>query len=691
MGANRTAGIIFSFLLFTLLAFPVNCIHANTDSLLFTLAKAPDSSKYSLLKELTISFRESNVDSAMLFADQGINLAKKYHRTDMLGEFMDLKGHIYERKGDINSAIASFEEAHNYFVLTGKADEAVRSLSNLGAMLNDNGKYNEAGIQLFRALKEAEEQNLVNIRATIFTNIGLLFFNQEDWDKSIYYYQKSIQIRRQNNDLDGLALLYNNIGIAYYYKGLLDSVLFNFERSLDMYVALGNKLGQTRPLSNIGEIYYLKGDFDKALEYYNKSLDIERELNYRQGMSRSLLDIGVLYADLKKFDKALAYQYEGLMITKETGSVSRLKDANHYLFETYQKMGKPDSALKYFTNYSNLKDSILSLEKQKQINELEKIYETDKKEQQIKLQTIRLHNDKLILIALSLILVLSLGLAFQIWRAYRQKHKINAELEIKNKQLQDSHRQITNSITYASVIQAAILPPYDLFKNTFPKHFILFKPKDIVSGDFYWITQKENQVIIAVADCTGHGVPGAFMSMLGITLLNEIINIYGQTSTDEILNTLRKKIIESLRQKERLNDAHDGLDIALCSYDTETKMLEFSGAYLPILIMRIGELIKLDGDKMPIGFHMTRTNNFGKQSFQLQQGDMLYFCTDGYADQFGGETGRKFSRTCLREILCSISDLPMEKQKNRLERELKDWMGTNDQIDDITILGIKVE
>jgi serine phosphatase RsbU (regulator of sigma subunit) len=379
-----------------------------------------------------------------------------------------------------------------------------------------------------------------------------------------------------------------------------------------------------------------------------------------------------------------------MKIVKELGSPARIMDACQYLYETYNRTGNSDSALKYYIDYSTYKDTLYNIEKTKNINKLEKIYETEKKEQQIALQKIKIRNNKIKLWALSVILFLILGLVFQILRIIRNKKRTNNLLKQKNKLLAESNRLITSSITYASFIQAAILPPLDLFKESFPQHFILFKPKDIVSGDFYWITKVKDQTIIALADCTGHGVPGAFMSMLGITLLNEIINIQHIISTNKILDMLRKKIIDALRQKADTYDSRDGMDISVCSIDTQSKQMEFSGAYRPIVILSDRKMKLIDGDKMPIGFHKTRNSPFKKIKYNFSSGDIFYLYTDGYPDQFGGELGKKYTRQKFRNLLDSIHELPLDEQKDKLEKELIKWKGNIEQIDDITVLGIKV-
>lgn len=681
--------ILILFLLSCLLQIqsPVYC--TKTDSLVHALAGSADSSKYKIYEALYLELKNSP-DSALMFINEAFELADEENNIAQKAFFHNLKGHLYERLGNTNKAVQEFKSAYDLYFSNQNIDHATRALQNMAAMLIDDGKFNEASKHLFNALRLTEEHNLRDLQGSVLTNIGLLFFNQNEWDKSIDYYMQSLIIQKETNDLNGLALLYNNLGISYYYKNMLDSVLVNFERSLEMYVKLGNKLGQTRPLSNIGEIYFIKGEYDKAFEYFNRSLQIENELGYKSGYAVSLMEIGDLYAELGEYKIALDYQYRGMHITLTLGAPAKIMDAYKYLYDTYSKMDNADSALKYFKKYTEIKDSIFTIEKTNHINELDKIYETEKKEQQIAMQKIKLRNHKIQVWTLFVILLLVIGIVIQILRINRNKKRSNQLLEKKNKMLAEKNLQITNSITYASFIQSAILPPDILFSKNFQEYFLLFKPKDIVSGDFYWITRLEELVFVAIADCTGHGVPGAFMSMLGISYLKEIINTQRIISTDEILNLLKTKIVGALRQKESTHDTRDGMDISLCMFNTDSLAMEFSGAYRSVVIFSQGNMSIIEGDKMPIGYHRTRNYPFSKKKCQLGKGDIIYLCTDGFSDQFGGEQGNKYTRQRFRDYLTAIHTLPLEEQGKKMEEELRNWQGYRDQIDDITVLGVKV-
>ena len=264
------------------------------------------------------------------------------------------------------------------------------------------------------------------------------------------------------------------------------------------------------------------------------------------------------------------------------------------------------------------------------------------------------------------------------------------ELEKKNELIAEKNKEMTDSLNYAKRIQAAILPEMNLISNTFNQSFILYLPKDIVSGDFYFFSQQGNKTIIAAADCTGHGVAGAIMSMVGGSLFNQIVNEKRITDPAEILNLLNAGVIASLKQNE--NDTHDGMDVSLCTFDLTNNALTFAGANRPLWLVRKQILEVYKSDKFPIGgLQIERNESFEKQHIQLEKNDSVYIFSDGYADQFGGMLGKKLMTKKFKEVILSIQDRSMPEQGNHLRQFLKDWMGDSfEQVDDILVIGIKV-
>jgi serine phosphatase RsbU (regulator of sigma subunit) len=443
-----------------------------------------------------------------------------------------------------------------------------------------------------------------------------------------------------------------------------------------------------------------------------------------------------------------------MTIAKEIKSASLIYMVAGVLQNAYKAMGNYGKALEYAEILIQTKDTIFSEEKTKALAEMGERYEAEKKQLQIEnlnkenalknaelAQSEEKRNKQLVFIysfvsGFIIILIFSviifrlfmlkkkanLLLKFQKQQiefqntnlnkandeitAQRDEITVHRDLVMKQKDhIEEQKKEITDSINYARRIQTAVLPTGEYADRILREHFILFKPKDIVSGDFYWATCANNWLIVTVADCTGHGVPGAFMSMLGVSFLNEIVRKKEITKASEVLDLLRDSIIEALQQKGTSGEQKDGMDIALCAINAMDKSLQFSGANNPLFIVTANEIepdtmnemhsvmsarIKeIRADKQPVAIY-ENMHPFTNHVINLQNGDMLYLCSDGYKDQFGGSNNKKFKIKQLKELFVNISDKPMKEQQQILDDTFENWRGQYEQIDDVTILGLKM-
>ncbi len=348
------------------------------------------------------------------------------------------------------------------------------------------------------------------------------------------------------------------------------------------------------------------------------------------------------------------------------------------------------------------------LQKQKQEIEIGEQQILQQKEQ-INQQLAKIEQQQLVLYVSIIFILLLAGLGYFIYRSYKIKKQANIALEQKNALIEKQNAEITkqrdlareqrdriaaqkkeimDSIMYARRIQKAILPNFEMIQESLQHFFILFKPRDIVSGDFYWESRVEDEIIVIAADCTGHGVPGAFMSMLGVTFLNDIVNSQKITKPDEILNLLRKKVIHSLNQKYD-NPLRDGMDISVINYNFKTKEVSFAGANNPLFLIHDGELTEIKADKMPIALY-EKMVSFSHKQVPLNEGDCLYIFSDGYVDQFGGPKNKKFMKKRFKQLLMDIYEKPMEEQKEILDKTYEEWKGENEQVDDVLVIGVKI-
>jgi serine phosphatase RsbU (regulator of sigma subunit) len=267
---------------------------------------------------------------------------------------------------------------------------------------------------------------------------------------------------------------------------------------------------------------------------------------------------------------------------------------------------------------------------------------------------------------------------------------LHEELRRQRDEIARQKKEIIYSFEYASLIQSALLPPENLLNSLLPDNFILYLPKDIISGDFFWITRIRSNILFAAADCTGHGVPGALMSILGISYLNEIMTQKCRLKANRILNQLREKIMKALHQTGEGGESKDGMDIALCIFNPQTLELQYSGANNSLYLIRNNLLEEIKPDKMPIGISGTMEQSFTNHNLQLEQGDIIYIFSDGFADQFGGPLGKKFKYKPFKQLLIDIHKKPLPEQKGNLLSTIQNWKGDLDQVDDILIMGVKI-
>jgi serine phosphatase RsbU (regulator of sigma subunit) len=389
----------------------------------------------------------------------------------------------------------------------------------------------------------------------------------------------------------------------------------------------------------------------------------------------------------------LAEQY-----AEETKFRDLLKEVYQTTAQNYELIGDYKKAYLYHQKFTNLKDEIYNDNENEIIAEMQTKYESDKKDSQIellnttkKLQDADLKRKSIIIWSFLVGLVLVIVLAFYIYRGYKIKQKANEvitqqkkEVEQQKAIIEEKQKEIVDSITYAKRIQYALLASDSFLDAHLPEHFVLFKPKDIVSGDFYWAASQENNFYLAACDSTGHGVPGAFMSLLNTGFLSEAIKEKKIDAPNEIFNYVRKRLIESISNEHQ----QDGMDATLIKITTNK--LEYASANNKAVVIRNNELIELGCDKMPIGKSPKEDQSFSSFSFDLLKGDCIYLFTDGFADQFGGANGKKFKYKQLHSMLIANSAEPMERQKEILSNAFEVWKGNLEQVDDMLLIGIRI-
>lgn len=640
----------------------------------------------------------------------------------------------YVNIGVINHELGDYNKAIEYYLKaleTAKAINFKRGISlgykSLGIAYYDQGSYEKAIDSYLKALEIFEELGDKRNMSASYTNIGLVHYEEGSYDKAIEYLQKSLALNKELGNKRGTSICYMNFAMIYQKQNIYDKAIEYYNQALVLFEETEDKRGISNCYQNLGELSSQQGSFDKASEYYLKALKSYEDIGDKMGIAIlgvNIAKLNISMADsvavtesqkLSYLNKAVSYGNKSILNAKEMNLLSQTKEAANTLMTAYAKLGNYKKAVEFAGILTAAQDSLFREDKTKAIQEMSTKYETEKKQQQIELQESQLtakdarikqqktFRNALIggLAAIALIVIV-------VANAYRQKQKdnkkimeqnekiikVNEELKILNETTGRQKDEIITSIHYAQKIQSAILPPVTYINDILAESFVFYKPKDIVSGDFYWIRKVKHHIIVACADCTGHGVPAAFMSMLGMSCLNEIVQRREITQANQVLNELRKEIKQSLRQTGDKEETRDGMDIALCVIDTKKKIMQYSGAHNPLYFVSHdngeSELKEIKADPMPVGVHLLHDKSFTNNEIGLKTGDTFYIFSDGYIDQGGGTDNSRFTSSKFKKLLLEVRKKPMQEQKDILELTLKEWMGDYPQRDDILVIGARV-
>jgi len=535
------------------------------------------------------------------------------------------------------------------------------------------------------------------IMASAYNGLGLCFSVKPfpNNDKALDYYFKALKIDRETDNTRDLGLVLIRLGILYtslkdYVKAesyLLDAV--EFANRVNMPVL------QKWSLESMATLYKNKSDYKKALKNYYKSLEISKTSNETPGIISSYINISETFFGLKDYHVALIYADSAHVLSSRNRIFEPIFKVNALRSDIFKVQRDFEKALEYHKKSVDLKDSLFSERSNNNIQEIETRYKTQKQEKELIEQSAELKIQKeksekqaaqrnVFVVGILLLLIV---IVFIYWQ-YQQKKKANDIIQSQKILVELKNKDIIDSIKYAKKIQEAILPPINLMTQIFPESFVFYQPRDIVSGDFYWYTIKNGNKIIAAVDCTGHSVPGAFMSMIGNAFLNEIVNEKNVTKPSKILDMLNDRVIVSLKQSD--NENKDGMDIAIVSVNETNQTLEFAGANNPCWYYREGILTELKGDSQPIGFHLGQLKSFNSQIIKTQKNDCVYIFTDGYADQFGGPKGKKFKYKQLNDLFLRVNKLKFSEQRKVVKTTFEDWKGELEQVDDVCVIGLKI-
>ncbi|CAN5401772.1 hypothetical protein BH09BAC5_BH09BAC5_04920 [soil metagenome] len=692
----------------------------KADSLKKVLTFKADTSRIPILLDLSSAYMQFSRVKAMDAALEAKTLAAQYENDFWLAKSLYTIANIQVRNGDYTESVNGFNQAAAIFQKLGNTNEYINTLNSLSTTFQYKGDFNQALNSSFDAFKASEKVDYKKGMASALLNSGNVYRSMQNYNKAILDFEKALALSTDEGDEMAEANELNSISNIYGDKGDNDKAIEYLERSLAIYTKARNQYLIAVGLNNLGATYVDMGInldkahiskqdsllvieyYEKALDYLNQSFELRKKLGDKKGMVSALTNIGTIWYYRNKMDKAIEYFKQAYEISHEIGAEENELSILYNISDSYRVMKQFDSAFIYARKYSDLNDSVFHKNLAEKISEMQARFGVEKAEGEARATQ---KEKKLITIASIAGGVLLLVIVLFLWnRAVTRKRvntklslqkeeiqKKNSELHEANIEIESKNKDITDSIQYARKIQEAILPELE-FKATFgDTAFVLYRPKDIVSGDFYWMEQKDDYLLFAAVDCTGHGVPGAFVSIVCSNLLSQSVNEHGLIKPHDILNDVNIRLSETLRQRQDESRVRDGMDIALCCVNKKTKQLYFAGAFNPAWIIRDKKIIELLPDKFPVGlFEEEVLRKFTLKEMQLETGDRIIIFSDGYSDQFGGELGKKYKRSTFHNFISGIQSTPIKDQGKLLLEEHLCWRGENEQVDDILVLGVEI-
>jgi len=507
-------------------------------------------------------------------------------------------------------------------------------------------------IEIYQKLKDKEGE------ADALNSVGAVYMFQKEHQKRLACNLECLRLRTEIKDLEGVASTQNNIGETYLEMGDLENAI--------KWLNIGLKNPHADPTNiawlnyNLGRIYNIKKKVALALDYLYKALNISQQINYQVLVSESLLEIADIYLKDDYTNKALEAIEKALHTAEDIGAKEYIEKSYLLLSNIHEKKKNYKKALLFYKKYSKIHAELFNEKTEQQIKDIYYQYKINKVNRTIDIERLK----------------------------SKELKKAYDKIELQKKVIELKNEEFVDSVTYARKIQRAFLQNPIIDNKKEYKTFLVFKPKDIVSGDFYWLGKYENYLYIVVGDCTGHGVPGAFLTMLGITHINEILSHNSTILPNKIIEILREKIINDIAQTE---SHRDGMDISIARINLTDLSVDWAGAKNPLWIIRKGsnKIEVITGDKQSVCY-TEEPEPFTNHRMKLSKDDIIYLFTDGINDQFGGEKGKKLGRKRFKEILLKHKDKPMIEQKSHLVFEYENWKGSQEQVDDMCILGYKL-
>jgi tetratricopeptide (TPR) repeat protein len=687
--------------------------------------------------ELSWYYYDNN-DSAKAYdyAQSALETSDQLKNQLKLGQSKYVLGLYYKKWGEDEHEISTYLEALQIFRKGGYVDDELRATLQLAYAYERNDQINKAFDLYQDALLRYPDNHL--FACVINSNIGSLMKSIDESETAIEYFDKSeehfVQIENPSIMVIREQLSNDkNRGVLYRNKDSFDTAFFYMNRSLQKSIEINDSIWMARNYNSLGILYLRTDKYAEAIHHYEKSLTIKKATNYNSGVITTLCNLAILHTKIDELNKAEAYIDEAQTLCAGSCPLRRHVALYKAAANLYGKQKRYQKAYEALDKYVTLRDSLDEEDQKEYTRELEAKYQSEaNKIEQEKLQaeliaadlreqnkTEQIKRQRNIMILSIVAGIILLGLVFISIRSNIKRKAANNLLQEKNveivaksekieqqkHQIEIKNQEMMDSITYAKRIQEAILPNLEFFKSQLPDSFIYYEPKDVLAGDFYWMDVVGDTIIWAAADCTGHGIPGAMVSVVCHNALNRSVHEFGLTDPGKILDNTRDLVIQSFEKSGM--DVKDGMDIALCCLDKKTNKLKFAGANNPLWIIRDSSTEKLvekdfvsedgtfvlkeiKGDKQPVG-HFYQQSPFTTSEVEIKKNDQLFVFTDGFADQFGGEKGKKLKYKNFKKLILQNSKESLEEHLNKLDEAFQSWKGDFEQLDDVCVIGVRIK
>ncbi|MGM0480118.1 MAG: tetratricopeptide repeat protein [Bacteroidota bacterium] len=668
----------------------------------------------------------TNTDSALVLANQGVDYARNAHyelksrRRRSISNFFSLKGIAFSLKGNQQRAIDQFEQG---IETLGKTDHEsnfrATLLNNLGNVYSDQGDIPSAIDVYMESLHTKERLKDYHGVGNALNNLANLYTLLDDDEKAIKYFHEAQRNFKKVKDSAGIANTFTNLAVRMLARDEHDSCKIFLDSAINIQKKIGNNVGLIASYGTYSDLELARGQLNKAREYTEKSLKLNKQLDSQSGIAASYSALASIYLELGDLSQADLLADMAFEMASKLNNESTVNPIRKTQYKIEKRKGNKGKALEFYEQYITYRDSIkrdenkeqltqrkyeYQYEKQKLKDSLERVEKNKLTQEKLKRQELEISQNRQRTLFLVVIVVVIIAFAIFILKRLKTSQRQRAiierqkqEVQKQRNELDEKNREVMDSIQYAKRLQHAILPTAERFQQSVRSHFVYFNPKDVVSGDFFWLEQMGDAVYIAAADCTGHGVPGAMVSFVCSSALTKTVVEDGEQEPAEILNRTRDIVVKHFdRSSEGI---YDGMDISLIKItpaganESSDYKITFSGANNPLWQIRYQKLYEFKGDKQPVGRY-DYAKPFTQQEIEGYNDDVLYLFSDGYVDQFGGSAvhkgGKKFKSKQLKHLLARIAHKPLEEQQSILEEEFLQWKNQLPQTDDVVVLGIRL-